>query len=305
MIRSTAVVLLLIAGVSMPAFAADDLVAEPEVHKLAGGMKFIEGPVWTNDEGGYLIFSDIPSNELKKWTSAGGLVTFRNPSNHANGNTRDQEGRLICCEHSAHRVTRTEKDGSITVLADSFEGKKLNSPNDVVVKSDGMIYFTDPTYGLNDAKAKQEMPGQYVFRLNPETKELVALIKDFEQPNGLCFSPDEKRLYIADSHTPRHIRVFDVTDKGLLESGRVFCTIDKGVPDGIRCDAKGNVWSSAGDGIQIIDPSGKLIHRIRVPESPANLAFGGEDSKTLFITARNSLYSIRTNVAGATRRARP
>ena len=283
--------------------AADDLLAEKEPIKLATGMKFVEGPVWTSDDGGYLVFSDIPANEIKKWSQAGGLVTFRKPSNNTNGNTRDREGRLISCEHGSRKVTRTEKNGSITVLAESFEGKKLNSPNDVVVKSDGTIFFTDPTYGIN-AKTQQEQLGQYVFRLNPETNQLVPLVK-FVQPNGLCFSPDEKRLYIADSGEPRHIRVFDVQPDNTLANGRVFCTIDKGVPDGIRCDANGNIWSSAGDGIQIFSPDGKLIHRLLVPESPANLAFGAPDNTTLFITARSSLYSIRTTVAGATRPSAP
>jgi len=297
--RKSFVLLLVILGAAMPTFAADDeLVAEPSVRKLATGMKFVEGPVWTSAQGGYLVFSDIPADELKKWTQAGGVTTFRTPSHNSNGNTRDREGRLVSCEHGSRRVTRTETDGAITVLAERFEGKKLNSPNDIVVKSDQTIFFTDPTYGIN-AKTQQELGGQFVFRLNPETKELVAVVKDFVQPNGLCFSPDEKRLYIADSGDPRHIRVFDVRPDNTLTNSRVFCTIDRGVPDGIRCDAAGNIWSSAGDGIQIFNPEGKLIHRIPVPESPANLAFGGEDNKTLFITARTSLYTIRTKVAGA------
>ena len=292
---------LVILGASI-SFAADDFVTEPGVRKLAGGMQFIEGPVWSNENGGFLSFSDIPADELKKWTQSDGVTTFRKPSHNANGNTRDREGRLISCEHGSRTVTRTEKDGSITTLADSFDGKKLNSPNDVVVKSDGSIFFTDPTYGIK--KEQQELPGQYVYRLNPNTKELTPLVKDFVQPNGLCFSPDEKRLYIADSGKARHIRVFDVQPDNTLTNGRVFCTIDKGVPDGIRCDARGNVWSSAGDGIQVFSPDGKLVHRIPVPESPANLAFGGDDGKTLFITARNSLYCIRTAIPGAARPAR-
>ncbi len=277
----------------------DQLIAEPSVRKLAGDMKFIEGPVWTNADGGYLVFSDIPADELKKWNQTEGLTTFRKPSHNTNGNTRDREGRLISCEHGSRHVTRTENDGTITLLAEEFEGKKLNSPNDVVVKSDGSIWFTDPTYGIS--KEQKELPGQYVYRLDPETKTLTALVKDFAQPNGLCFSPDEKLLYIADSDKLHHIRVFEVTWQGTLENGRVFCVVDKGVPDGIRCDKRGNIWSSAGDGAQIFSPDGKLITRIAVPESPANLCFGGDDGKTLFITARSSLYAIRSNVAGAKR----
>ena len=290
-------ILLIGAFMTGAAESANDLLAEQNVRKLASGMNFIEGPVWTNDDGGYLVFSDIPADELKKWTEKDGVTTFRKPSHNSNGNTRDRQGRLITCEHGSRRVTRTENDGSVTVLAETFNSRKLNSPNDVVVKSDGTLFFTDPTYGLE--KRPQEQPGQFVYRLNPETKELTPLVKDFEQPNGLCFSPDEKRLYVADSGKPHHIRVFDVTEQGTLESGRTFCVIDQGVPDGIRCDERGNIWSSAGDGVQIFSPEGKLLARIKVPESPANLCFGGADGKTLFITARTSLYAIKTNVMGA------
>ncbi len=274
---------------------ADDLIPpNVKVEKLAGDMKFIEGPAWGD---GYLVFSDIPASKLMKWDGKQ-LSTFREESHNSNGNTRDREGRLITCEHTTRRVTRTEKDGSITVLADKFEGRKFNSPNDVVVKSDGSIWFTDPTYGTPKGEAK-ELEGCFVFRLDPESKKLTKVASDFDMPNGLCFAPDETKLYIADSGKAHHIRVFDVKSDGTLSGGSVFCVIDKGVPDGIRCDEKGNIWSSAGDGVQIFSPDGKLIQRIAVPESPANLCFGGEDGKTLFITARTSLYSIRTNVHGA------
>jgi gluconolactonase len=277
----------------------DDLVAEASVRKVAGELKFIEGPVWTNDDGGYLVFSDIPADELKKWTRDGGVTMFRKPSHNTNGNTRDREGRLVSCEHTSRRVTRTEKDGTVNVLAERFEEKKLNSPNDLVVKSDGSIWFTDPTYGIS--KAQQELTGQFVYRLDAETRELKPVVKDFDQPNGLCFSPDEKRLYIADSGKSHHIRVFDVASDGTLENGRVFCVIDKGVPDGIRCDERGNIWSSAGDGVQVFSPEGALLKRIAVAESPANLCFGEADGKTVFMTARTSLYAIKTKVAGAKR----
>lgn len=266
--------------------------------KLTGGMKFTEGPVWSNRDGGFLVFSDIPSNELKRWDESNGLATFRAPSHNTNGNTRDREGRLISCEHSARRVTRTETDGSITVLADQFDGKKFNSPNDPVVKSDGSIWFTDPTYGTPKGEAK-EIDGRFVYRIDPETQQVSKVADGFDQPNGLCFSPDESKLYIADSGKPHHIRVFDVKADHTLAGGDVFCTIDNGGPDGIRCDERGNIWSSAGDGVHVFSPEGKLIARIAVAETPANLCFGGADGKTLFITARTSLYAIPTNVRGA------
>jgi gluconolactonase len=223
------------------------------------------------------------------------LATFRADSRNTNGNTRDREGRLISCEHSARRVTRTEKDGTITVLAEKFDGKRFNSPNDVVVKSDGSIWFTDPTYGTPRGEAK-EIDGRHVYRVDPQTRRVTKVAEGFDQPNGLAFSPDEKRLYVADSGKARHIRAFDVNDDGTLSGGAALCVTDKGVPDGIRCDEQGNIWSSAGDGVQVFAPDGKLIRRIAVPESPANLCFGGADGKTLFVTARSSLYLIRTNV---------
>jgi gluconolactonase len=271
---------------------------DAKVEQLAGGMKFTEGPVWMD---GYLVFSDIPSNELKRWDPKAGLSTFRTPSNNTNGNTRDREGRLISCEHSSRRVTRTETGGSITVLADKFDGKRFNSPNDPVVKSDGSIWFTDPTYGTPRGEAK-EIDGRYVYRLDPETKRVTKVADGFDQPNGLAFSPDEKRLYVADSGKPHHIRAFDVSADGTLGGGDVLCVIDTGIPDGIRCDEHGNIWSSAGDGVHVFAPDGKRLGKINVPEGPANLCFGGNDGKTLFITARSSLYAIKTNVRGAERR---
>jgi gluconolactonase len=275
--------------------ALKDLVPDLTVIKLADEMKFIEGPVWVDREGGYLIFSDIPANEFKKWTPASSaLSTFRTGSNGTNGNTLDLQGRLISCEHTSRRVTRTEPDGSITVLADNYKGKKLNSPNDVVVKSDGSIWFTDPPYGIDKKLIEQEH--NYVFHLDPDSRRLDAVASDFDMPNGLCFSPDEKKLYIADSGKPHHIRVFDAKNDGTLAGGHVFAVITPGAPDGIRCDAEGNVWSSAGHGVHILSPDGKLIGKIPVPETPANLCFGGADGQTLFITARTSLYQVRVNV---------
>ena len=271
--------------------------ADAKLQKLAGDMGFVEGPVWVNKDGGFLVFSDIPNDELKKWTPKDRLSTFRKPSQNANGNTLDQQGRLVTCEHSGRRVSILEKDGSLKMLVDQFDGKKFNSPNDVVVKSDGTVWFTDPDYGLG--KNPREQEGNFVYRFNPKDKSIVAVAKDFNKPNGLCFSPDEKKLYVADSGQPRHIRVFDVQKDGSLANGKVFCAIDKGGPDGIRCDAKGRIFSSAGDGVQIFSASGELIGKILVPEAPANLCFGGKDGKTLFITARKSLYSIPVLVKGA------
>jgi gluconolactonase len=273
---------------------------DAKVEKLAGGMKFIEGPVWSSADGGFLVFSDIPSDELKKWSKQDGLSTFRKPSHNTNGNTRDREGRLISCEHGSRTVTRTDKDGKVETLADRYNGKRLNSPNDAAVRSDGSVWFTDPPYGLEGRPAEQ--PGNFVYRLDPKTKDLKAVVKDMQWPNGVCFSPDEKRLYVANSDGKNAlINVFDVKEDGTLGGGREFCRIDKGVPDGIRCDAAGRVWSSAGDGVHVFSPEGKLLGKVHVPESPANLCFGGEDGKTLFITARSSLYAVKTNVTGALR----
>jgi gluconolactonase len=270
---------------------------DAKVEKLAADLAFVEGPVWNPADGGYLIFSDIPADELKKWRKAEGLTTFRKPSHHANGNTLDREGRLVTAEHGARRISRTEKDGTVATLVERFEGKKLNSPNDVVVKSDGTIWFTDPDYGIKSEE--KEQPGNYVYRFDPVTKEIKSVATDFNKPNGLCFSVDEKKLYIADSGAPKHIRVFDLQRDGTLANGKVFCTIDKGGPDGIRCDEVGRIFSSSGDGAQIFASDGKLIGRILLPESAANLAFGGADGKTLFLTARKSLYSVPLLVRGA------
>jgi gluconolactonase len=290
------------------AHAADEerfkqlLPPDAKVEKLAGGLQFCEGPVWLEKYGGTLVFSDIPANQLKAWQPGGGdaLATFREGSHNTNGNTFEREGRLISCEHSARRVTRTEKDGSITVLAEKLDGKRFNSPNDAAVKSDGSIWFTDPTYGTPKGEEK-EIDGRYVYRIDPKTKAVTKVADGFDQPNGLAFAPDEKRLYIADSGKPRHIRAFDVKPDGTLAGGDALCVIDKGVPDGIRVDEQGNIWSSAGDGVQVFAPDGKSLGKIAVPESPANLCFGGADGTTLFITARSSLYSIQTNARGAGR----
>jgi gluconolactonase len=273
------------------------LPAGAKVEKLATDFKFVEGPAWMPD--GFLVFSDIPANELKKWTPEG-VTTFRAPSQNANGNTVDREGRLVTAEHGGRRISRQEKDGNVVTVVDSFEGKKLNSPNDVVVKSDGTIWFTDPDYGL--AGRPKEQTGNYVFRFDEKTKSLTAVIKDFDKPNGLCFAPGEKKLYVADSGKPHHVRVFPVNADGTVGAGSVFATIDMGGPDGIRCDAQGRVWSSSGDGAQIFAPDGHLIARILLPETAANLTFGGPKGRTLFLTARKSLYKVETKASAAKRK---
>ena len=287
----------------LPAEFARCVAADAKVSKLAGDMGFIEGPVWLKDSG-RLIFSDIPNDELKQWTAAGGVTTFRRPSRNANGNTLDASGRLLTCEHSGRRVSVQDKGGNVTTLVDAFEGKKLNSPNDVVVRADGTIWFTDPEYGLKsnpETKKKEgkEQAGNFVYRHDPKSGRTTAVIRDFVQPNGLAFSPDGKKLYVADSGAPHHIRAFDVAADGTVSGGAVFCVIDKGGPDGIRVDRDGRVWSSAGDGVQVFAPDGRRLGKILVPEAPANLCFGGADGKTLFLTARKSLYSIPVLVTGA------
>jgi gluconolactonase len=305
----TLLILLAAVGLSsILAFADDFDIKNPEefkkiipegakVQKEASGFGFVEGPTWVKSGAGYLVFSDIPNNKIMKWTAKDGITVFRDDSKNSNGNTTDPDGLLVSAQHGSRSVTRTEKDGKITTLVDKYNGKALNSPNDVVVKSDGTIWFTDPDYGIPKDQTK-EQEGNWIYRLDPTTKGLKILFmeKIFEKPNGLAFSPDEKTLYIADSGPPRLIRSFEVREDGTVVGGEVFCKIDKGGPDGIRCDSDGRVWSSAGDGVQVFDAHGKLIAKILVPESPANLCFGGEDGKTLFITARKSLYSIKTNV---------
>ncbi len=278
------------------------------LEELYSGCRWAEGPVWF-DDARHLLWSDIPNQRMLRWTPDGNVSVFREPSNFTNGHTRDRQGRLVSCEHGTRRVTRTEPDGSITVLADRFQGKQLNSPNDVIVRSDGSIWFTDPTYGIlsdyEGYKAEPEQQSRNVYRLDPETGEITALVSDFLQPNGLAFSPDESLLYVADSGAshndtaPRHIRVFDITDGRTLSNGRVFCHIDNGVPDGMRVDTSGNVWSSAADGVHCFAPDGTLLGKILVPQTVANLTFGGPRRNRLFITATASLYSIYVTATGA------
>jgi len=246
-----------------------------------------------------LLFSDIPANRIYKWSPDKVLTVFRDPSGNSNGLTYDRESRLIACEHGNRRLSRIEKVGSYTVLADRFRGKRLNSPNDVVVKSDGAIYFTDPPYGI--IPEEQELPFQGVFRFKPETKELTLLVDDFEKPNGLAFSPDETVLYVADSSTRRHVRTFDVKDDGTLGNSRLFAEIRSnlpGNPDGMKVDVEGHPYVAAAGGVWVFSQDGKHLGTIRTPEIPSNCAFGDEDWKTLFITARTSVYHIRLSVPG-------
>jgi gluconolactonase len=284
-----------------PAFGAYVLGNAP-VKRLATGFDWVEGPVWFGDQQ-CLLFSDIPNNRILRWTEEG-VTTFRNPSNYTNGHTRDRHGRLISCEHGTRRVTRTEWDGSITVIADRFDGKPLNSPNDVIVARDGGIWFSDPHYGImtdyEGFRSEAELPCQ-VYRVGP-TGSVEAMVTDMTCPNGLAFSPDESRLYVADtgrmfSADPQHIRVFDMVD-GRPVNGRLFHTISPGCADGIRVDADGNLWSSAADGVHCIAPDGHLMGKILVPELVSNICFGGRAKHRLFITATTSVYSVILNRKG-------
>lgn len=282
-------------------------IGSARLEELYRGCRWAEGPVWFNDAS-HLLWSDIPNQRIMRWTPDGGVSVFREPSNFANGHTRDRKGRLVSCEHGTRRVTRTEIDGSITVLADRFQGKLLNSPNDVVVKSDGSVWFTDPSYGIlsdyEGYRADPEQATRNVYRLDPETGDITAVVTDFGQPNGLAFSPDETVLYIADSAAshdtaaPRHIRAFDVVDGTALANSRVFALIDNGIPDGIRVDTGGNLWSSAADGVHCFAPDGTLLGKILVPQTVANLTFGGPRRNRLFIAATNSLYAIYVTATG-------
>ncbi len=284
-----------------PAFATFVMGNAP-LKRLATGFDWVEGPVWFGDQN-CLLFSDIPNNRIVRW-SEDGTTTFRQPANYTNGHTRDRQGRLVSCEHGARRVTRTEWDGSITIIADSFDGKPLNSPNDVIVAKDGAIWFTDPHYGImtdyEGFKSPQELPCQ-VYRVDP-SGGMQAVITDMNCPNGLAFSLDESLLYVADtgrmfSKDPQHIKVFDMV-AGRPQNGRVFHTIDKGCADGIRLDSDGNLWSSAGDGVHCISPQGNLMGKILVPEVVSNICFGGRAKHRLFITATTSLYSVILNRKG-------
>lgn len=267
-----------------------------QVEKVASGLQFTEGPVWHPQN--FLLLSDIPANIIYQWAPNKKLTIFRQPSGNANGNTLDREGRLITAEHSNRRVSRTEQDGKVVTLASQYEGKRLNSPNDLVVKSDGSIYFTDPPYGI---ESEQEELGFYgVYRLTP-SGQLTLLVRDFLRPNGIVLSPDEKKLYVNDSEKS-YIRVFDVKSDGTVENGRLFAELKdpskEGVPDGIKVDTKGNIYSTGPGGVWVFSPAGNVLGKIAVPEVTTNLAWGDEDYKTLYITAGKSLYRIRLKTPG-------
>ncbi len=271
---------------------------EARVERVATGFRFTEGPIWCAEKR-LLLFSDIPANRILKLTLDHQVSIFRQPSGNSNGLTRDKQGRLIACEHSNRRLTRTEKDGSITVLADTFKGKKLNSPNDVIVGRDGAIYFTDPSYGIKPNQ--QEQPIQGVYRLSPEGNKLTIVADDFERPNGLAFSPDEKRLYVDDSSHRRHIRVFDVLADGSLSRGRIFYDMnieEPGSPDGIKVDLEGHIYCTGPGGVWVFDTKGNHLGTIVTQEKPVNCAWGDDDWQSLYITARTSVYRIRVNIPG-------
>lgn len=282
--------------------------------KLATGFVWAEGPVWFS-ELNELRFSDIPNNRMMRWSPVSGLSVFRQPAQRTNGHTRDREGNMVSCEHGGRCVSRTCLDGRYEVLVTHWNGKRLNSPNDVVVKSDGTIWFTDPPYGIisdhEGIMAESAIGKNQVYRFDPASGELSVVADDFDRPNGLAFSPDESELYIADSGfarghgfgfeegRPRHVRGFRVVDGKRLADSRVVATINEKVPDGLRVDTEGLLWISAGDGIHCYTKDGERLGRILVPETVANLTFGGFGKSRMFITATSSLYAIETARVGA------
>jgi gluconolactonase len=278
------------------------------LRQLATGFEWTEGPVWFADHQ-HLFFSDIPANRMMRLTLDGQVSTYRQPADYSNGNTRDRQGRLVSCQHGTRSVTRTELDGTRTVIADSYQGKRLNSPNDVIVQSSGAIWFSDPTYGiLSDYEgytSEPEQAARNVFRVDPVTGEVEAMITDFTQPNGLAFSSDESVLYVAesgsshDAEVPSIIRAFKLDETGAILSDEVFATIDRGLPDGMRVDAAGHLWSSASDGIHCFHPDGTRLGKILVPEVVSNLCFGGVRGNRLLITATTSVYEIAVNARSA------
>lgn len=284
-----------------------------KLEPIASGFTWTEGPVWFGDRQ-CLLFSDIPSRRIMRWSEAEGVSTYRAESGFNNGNTRDMQGRLIGCRHGARDVVRTEVNGALTVLADSYKGKRLNSPNDVVVTRDGAIWFTDPTYGIlgnfEGYQAEPEQDARHVFRIDPVTGEIASVVSDFTQPNGLAFSRDETQLFIAESGSshddsvPSVIRQFDVDGARLVDRG-VFATVDRGLPDGMRIDTEGNLWSSAADGVHCFAPDGTLLGKILVPETVSNLCFGGPDGHRMYITATTSVYRVFVNTQGAEDWTRP
>ena len=291
---------------TQPAFKSFVLPNAP-LETLAEGFRWCEGPVWFGDRD-ELLFSDVPNDRVMRWSETGGLSVFREGTGFENGHARDRQGRLLACSHRDRRITRTEWDGTITVLVERYDGKRLNSPNDIVCKSDGTIWFSDPPYGIQTdyegGKQASELPAN-VYRFDPRDGSIRVVAGDFQGPNGLAFSPDETKLYIAESglqfgaHPDRFIRAFDVSEDGALSGGGVFHTIQPGFADGFRLDEEGYLWSSAGDGVHCIDPHGACIGKILVPATVSNLAFGGRNNSRLFLCAAQTLYAIYTNRRGA------
>lgn len=282
--------------VTMVRHTMDQIIPQGEIVRMkATGMQSTEGPVWNRD--GYLIFSDLTGNELKKYTMDGEIISYRSPSNHANGNTVDRLGRLISCETESRRLVIEEKNGMIRTLVDRWQGKKLNGPNDVILRSNGTVWFTDPGYKLESDQ--REIPKNQVYCYDPLTQNLKVVLDSFEKPNGLCFSPDESLFYVGEAGKAHQIWVFDVRSDHTLANGRIFATLEQGVPDGMRSDDQGRLYVAAGNGVQIFDPKGQFIGTIAVDEPPSNLCFGGPDRKTLFISARTSLYMIPLLVRGS------
>ena len=281
------------------------------IERIATGYRWAEGPVYVRD-GGYLLWSDIPNNRMMRWSEDDGHVSvFRSPSNYSNGNTRDREGRLITCEHDTRRVTRTEPDGTITVLIDRFEGKRLNAPNDAVVTADGAVWFTDPGYGIlgnyEGHVDTQELPPQ-VYRLDPRSGRATVAAGNFGRPNGIALSADEKKMYVIDTGVPAagsNVRVFDIAGERLTNDKVFIPNFGTSVTDGVRTDMDGNVWCSIGwgdpkeDGVRCYTPTGDLIGKIHLPETCANLCFGGKKKNRLFMTASTSVYAVYVETVGA------
>ncbi|EAS50992.1 gluconolactonase, putative [Aurantimonas manganoxydans SI85-9A1] len=286
---------------------------DAKLERIAEGFIWAEGPVWF-DEIGELRFSDIPNNRIMAWTQEGGLRVFRQPAQSTNGHTRDRDGAMISCEHTGRCVSRTRMDGTYEVLATHWQGKRLNSPNDVVVKSDGSIWFTDPPYGIisdhEGIRAESEIGSNNVYRIDPDTGVVELVADDFDRPNGLAFSVDESVLYVADSgrarghgfgtddSRPHHVRALTVVDGRRLGTSQVVCEVDR-VPDGLRVDTEDLLWVSAADGVHCFTPAGERLGRVRVPEVVANLTFGGPDRSRLFICGTSSIYAIDTTRCGA------
>jgi gluconolactonase len=279
-----------------------DIVGEVALEKLGTGYGFVEGPIWHPYEK-WLIFSDMPGNRMRRLGADGRIETFREPSNMANGNTLDRQGRILTCEHATSRVTRTEADGAITVLATHYDGKQLNSPNDIVSAADGTVYFTDPTYGRMEfygVARQQELSFQGVYKVGADGRDLALLADDFAQPNGLCFSLDASRLFVNDTER-QHIRVFNVAPDGKLTGGAVWAETrgkGRGAPDGMKIDSRGNLYCCGPGGIHVFNPSAEFLGVIEMPEHTANFTFGDDDLRSLYITASTSLYRQRVRVPG-------